>query len=130
VWVTVKSGEHPLLQVRVAGSKRQQLFLIDPQGGSLAVDANGGPGGVGGSGGRGGHGGRGGSGSPPGFSGQDGRNGFDGLAGAPGAAGTIQVSMDPSAQAFADRIHLSNKGGNGAAGKTPLVQIEPVPPLW
>jgi len=118
VWVTVKSGEHPLLQVRVAGSKRQQLFLIDPQGGSLAVDANGG------------HGGRGGSGSPPGFSGQDGRNGFDGLAGAPGAAGTIQVSMDPSAQAFADRIHLSNKGGNGAAGKSPLVQIEPVPPLW
>jgi hypothetical protein len=130
VWVTLKSGEHPLLQVRVAGSKRQQLFLIDPQGGSLTVDANGGAGGAGGSGGRGGQGGRGGSGFPPGLSGQSGRNGFDGLAGAPGAAGTIQVSMDPSAQAFADRIHLSNKSGNGAAGKAPLVQVEPVPPLW
>jgi hypothetical protein len=38
--------------------------------------------------------------------------------------------MDPSAQPFADRIQLSNKDGNGAAGKAPLVQIEPVPPLW
>jgi hypothetical protein len=69
VWVTLASGERTLLQVRAASSKRDQFFLIDPNGGSLSVDANGGPGGRGGAGGEGGRGGSGGSGFPPGVPG-------------------------------------------------------------
>jgi hypothetical protein len=130
VWVTVKPGDHALLQARASSNKHEQLFLVDPNGGTLAVDANGGPGGAGGSGGRGGRGGSGGSGSPAGFSGHDGRNGFDGHAGAGGAAGTIVVSVDPAAQPFLDRLHLSNKSGSGGAGPAPEILVEPVPPLW
>jgi hypothetical protein len=129
VWLTLKSGDHPLLQVRAAGSKQEKLFLVDPNGGSLAVNADGGPGGAAGSGGTGGRGGSGGSGFPPGLSGQDGRNGFDGHAGTDGAAGTIVVSVDPSAQPFLGTLHLSNKSG-GRAGPAPEIRVEPVPPIW
>src|SRR5262249_15571329 len=37
VWVRLRDGVHPLLQVRVAGTDRDQLFLVDPRGGSLLV---------------------------------------------------------------------------------------------
>jgi hypothetical protein len=130
VWVTLKSGVHPLLQVRAASSRHEQLFLVSPDGGTLTVDANGGAGGAGGSGGRGGRGGSGGTGFPPGLSGHDGLNGWDGHSGADGAAGTITVSIDPQAQGFADRLHFSNRNGNGAPGPTPIVRIEAVPPIW
>jgi hypothetical protein len=130
VWLTLKSGDHPLLQVRAASSKQEKLFLVDPNGGSLAVNADGGPGGAAGSGGRGGRGGSGGSGFPPGLSGQDGRNGFDGHAGTDGAAGTIVVSVDPAAQPFLGRLRLSNKSGGGHAGPAPEIRVEPVPPIW
>jgi hypothetical protein len=47
-----------------------------------------------------------------------------------GAAGTIVVSVDPSAQQFMDRLHLSNKSGDGAPGAAPQIRVEAVPPLW
>jgi hypothetical protein len=130
LWVTLKAAKHPLLQVRAASNKREQFFLVDPNGGSLTVDANGGPGGAGGSGGRGGRGGSGGSGFPAGLAGQDGRSGFDGHAGPDGAAGTIVVSIDQRAQPYFDRLHLSNKTGSGRTGPTPEVRIESVAPIW
>ena len=107
--MTLKGGDHPLLQVRAASSKHAQLFLIDPNGGSLTVDASGGAGGAGESGGRGGRGGSDGSGFPPGFSGQDGQDGFNGHAGADGAAGTIVVSVDSQAQPYLSKLQLINK---------------------
>jgi hypothetical protein len=42
VWVTLRSGSRTLLQVRAASTNREQFFLIDPNGGTLAIDANGG----------------------------------------------------------------------------------------
>src|SRR5204863_402621 len=98
VWVTLRAGTHPLLQVRVASITREQFFLVDPEGGTLSIDANGGAGGRGGSGGRGGHGGAGGIGWPSGLSGHDGRNGSDGHRGNDGAAGTIAMEVDARAQ--------------------------------
>jgi hypothetical protein len=130
VWVTLKAADPPLLQVRAASSTHEQLFLVSTNGGTLTVSANGGSGGAGGSGGRGGRGGAGGIGWPPGLSGNDGLNGWDGHSGSGGAAGTITVSMDPQAQGFADRLHFSNKSGDGAPGPPPIVGIETVPPIW
>jgi hypothetical protein len=130
VWVALKAGIPPLLQVRAASSTHERLFLVNPNGGTLTVNANGGAGGAGGSGGRGGRGGSGGAGFPPGLSGNDGLNGMDGHSGAGGAAGTITVSIDPQAQGFADRLQFSNKNGDGAPGPAPIVRIETVPPIW
>jgi hypothetical protein len=45
VWMTLKSVDHPLLQVRAASKTRTQFFLIDPNGGTLTVNAGGGSGG-------------------------------------------------------------------------------------
>jgi hypothetical protein len=134
VWLTVApSGEAdapPRLQARVAGSTHEQFYLIDPAGGSLEVDANGGPGGGGGRGGRGGRGGAGGSGWPSGMAGHDGLSGHDGLRGAPGAAGTILVSVDPEADVYLDHLRLSNRDGDGRQGPAAVVRVEPVPALW
>jgi hypothetical protein len=130
VWVALRPGSAPLLQVRAASSSHQQFFLVDPRGGSLTVEANGGAGGPGGAGGRGGRGGSGGSGSPPGSPGQDGLDGSDGFAGSGGAAGTITMSIDPAAEGYADRIYFYSKTGDGAAGPAPIVQVESVPPPW
>jgi hypothetical protein len=130
LWVTVKPGAQPLIQVRAASPAHEQYFLIDPNGGSLSIDANGGEGGRGGTGGRGGRGGSGGSGFPTGFSGQDGPNGFDGQPGFDGNAGKILVSVDPAAQQYLDRFHFSNKDGRGVAGPAAQVRVEPVPPIW
>ena len=130
VWMTLKGGDHPMLQVRAASKTHAQLFLIDPNGGSLTVNASGGAGGAGGSGGRGGRGGSGGNGFPPGFSGQDGRDGFDGHAGSDGAAGTIIVSVDSQAQPYLSKLQLINKNGGGAPGPKPEIRIETVAPIW
>ena len=84
VRVALRSGRHPLLQISVAAAGHNKLYLVDPQGGSLTVKADGGSGGSGGRGGRGGAGGSGGMGTPSGssgLSGADGRNGFDGSPG-------------------------------------------------
>jgi hypothetical protein len=110
-----------LLQIRAASSSHEQFFLVDPHGGSLAIDANGGPGGKGGSGGRGGAGGSGGFGTPNGFSGNAGRDGSDGHAGLDGKPGAIDVSVDPQAQPYLNVLKSSPPA---------KVQVESVPPLW
>jgi hypothetical protein len=130
VWMTLKGGDRPLLQVRAASKTHTQLFLIDPNGGSLTVNASGGAGGAGGSGGRGGQGGSGGNGFPPGFSGQSGRDGSDGHPGADGAAGTILVSVDAQAQPYLNKLQLINKTGGGVPGPKPEIRVEAVAPIW
>jgi hypothetical protein len=130
VWMTLKGGDHPMLQVRAASKTHTQLFLIDPSGGGLTVNASGGAGGAGGSGGRGGRGGSGGSGFPQGFSGQNGRDGSNGHAGSDGAAGTIIVAVDSQAQPYLSTLQLINENGNGAPGPKPEIRIETVPPIW
>ena len=123
--VTLRAGSHPLLQVSVSALGHQKFYLVDPQGGSLTVNADGGRGGSGGKGGRGGRGGSGGIGTPngnSGSSGSDGRNGFDG---SPGKGGNITVTYDPQAKPFLTAIHLSNRGG-----PPPVFKEEAVAPLW
>jgi hypothetical protein len=130
VWVTLKDGAHPLLAVKVAGASDERLFLVDPNGGSLLVKTNGGPGGSAGLGGRGGRGGAGGVGTP---SGTDGANGADGSTGWPGkggAAGTIIVIVDPRAKPFMGTLQFSNKSAYGDPGLTPEIRGQEVPPLW
>jgi hypothetical protein len=130
VWITLRAGHPSLLQIRATGSDRDLLFLVDPNGGKLSLDANGGPGGSGGRGGSGGAGGSGGMGVPSGssgLSGHDGRNGGDGPG---GVAGKILVSVDPTAEPYLDRFIFSNKSGNGVPGAAPVVQIVPVEALW
>jgi hypothetical protein len=125
VRVAFRSGVHPLLQVEVSAAGHPKFYLVDPQGGSLTVSAEGGAGGSGGRGGRGGSGGSGGMGSPSGSSGRngsDGRNGFDGP---PGRGGSITVTYDPQAKPFLSVIHLSNSNG-----PKPVFKEESVAPLW
>jgi hypothetical protein len=121
VWMALRSGPTPMLQIRAASSAHEQFFLVDPHGGSLAINANGGPGGSGGLGGHGGAGGAGGSGTPSGFSGNSGLDGLDGHAGDNGKPGTIAVSVDPQAQPYLNALKFS------PAAK---IQVETVAPLW
>jgi hypothetical protein len=130
LWITLEPGTRRFIQVCAARATREQFFLIDPNGGSLSVDANGGPGGRAGRGGKGGRGGTGGGGFPRGASGNYGVGGHDGRPGADGAPGKIEVSIDPSAQQYLNRFHLSNKSGSGVPGPAPDVRIEPVPAIW
>jgi len=131
VWITPKPGSASLLQVRASSAAHGEMFfLIDSNGGSLSLDANGGAGGRGGSGGKGGRGGHGGLGLPQGPSGHDGQDGHDGSTGFPGAAGRFIVTIDPAAQTYLDRFHFANRSGNGAAGPALQVQTEAVAPLW
>lgn len=125
VWATVRSGGHPLLQVRVSAAGKTRFYLVDPQGGSLTVSADGGAGGSGGRGGRGGAGGSGGIGSPSGNSGQSGHDGRSGFDGSTGTGGQITVTYDPQAKALLGMIHLS-----AAYGPSPVFKEEPVAPLW
>ena len=125
VRVALRSGSHPLLQVRVSAAGREKFYLVDPQGGSLTVNADGGPGGSGGKGGRGGRGGSGGIGSPNGSSGRDGLSGRDGFNGPQGRGGNITVTYDPQAKPYLSMIHLSNQNG-----PRPVFKEEPVAPLW
>jgi hypothetical protein len=123
--VALRSGSHPLLQVSVEAFGQEKFYLVDPQGGSLTVRADGGSGGSGGKGGRGGRGGFGGIGSPNGRSGSDGSNGREGSDGPPGKGGSITVKIDPQASPFVKAIQLSNRGG-----PRPVFRQEPVAPLW
>jgi hypothetical protein len=129
-WIRLEPGPKPLLQIKVVSGTRQSFYLVDPNGGSLEILANGGAGGRGGSGGRGGRGGRGGSGSPSGLDGQNGLPGQDGHAGSDGAAGTIAISVDPAAEPFMKCISWSNHGANGGSGPAPKITVEPVAVLW
>ena len=51
VRVALRPGSHPLIQVSVSAAGKAKLYLVDPQGGSLTVSADGGSGGSGGKGG-------------------------------------------------------------------------------
>jgi hypothetical protein len=123
--VAFRSGSHPLLQVSVSSGGANNLFLVDPQGGSLTLTSKGGDGGLRGSGGRGGSGGSGGIGSPNGRSGRNGLSGLSGFNGSPGSGGSITVTYDPSSKPYLGAIRLSNFGGPG-----PVFKEAPVAPLW
>jgi hypothetical protein len=69
-------------------------------------------------------------GMPSGSAGSNGRDGRNGNNGPGGAAGTIVVSVDPQAQPFLDRLHLSNRNGDGVPGQQPQIRVVPVAPLW
>jgi hypothetical protein len=126
VQATLRAGAHPLLQIGVtAPGRKEHFYLVDPQGGSLTVTANGGSGGSGGKGGRGGSGGSGGSGTPDGSSGRSGSDGRDGFDGPNGRAGSITVLYDPQVKPFLATIVLSNQGG-----PKPVFQEQPIAPLW
>jgi hypothetical protein len=130
VQVTLRPGDRPLLQIGVSGAGRTEWFLVDPQGGSLTVKAEGGLGGAGGSGGRGGRGGSGGSGWPTGLSGSDGSSGSDGHDGSSGKGGAITMVFDPQAKAFLGAIRFFNRDGSSRSGPLPVFKETPVPPLW
>jgi len=122
---TTSAADRPLLQVSVSALGKQKLYLVDPQGGSLTVHADGGAGGSGGRGGRGGQGGSGGIGTPNGSTGQsgmDGRNGFDGPH---GRGGLITVTYDPKVMPYLPAIHLSS-----AYGPKPVFQEQTIAALW
>jgi len=125
VRMTLQSGSHPLLQASVSAAGHTRLYLVDPQGGTLTVKADGGAGGSGGRGGRGGSGGSGGMGTPSGNSGSngsDGRSGFDGPA---GKGGIITVTYDPQVKPSLAILHLSSRNG-----PSPVFQEAQVAPLW
>jgi hypothetical protein len=123
--VALRSGSHPLLQMDVVAPGREEVFLVDPHGGSLTVEADGGSGGSGGKGGRGGRGGSGGTGTPSGSRGRDGMDGRNGWDGSSGSGGSIAVTYDPAVAPYLGVIHLSNRGG-----PAPVFNEEPVAPLW
>src|ERR1017187_3439824 len=125
IQVTLRPGSHPLLQASVSVPGHKRLYLVDPQGGSLTVTADGGSGGSGGKGGRAGHGGSGGIGSPNGSNGMDGHSGQDGLNGPSGRGGSITITYEPQVKPYLTDIHLSNQGGPKSVFKE-----EPVAPLW
>ena len=129
--VAFRAGTHPLLQVSVRGGDRVDRFLVDPRGGYLTVNADGGAGGSGGHGGPGGRGGSGGSGSPSGSNGSDGSSGRDGWSGSPGRGGSITVLYDPSAAPYLGILRLSSQDGNGRpSGRVPVFLEAPMQPLW
>ncbi|MGD0989096.1 MAG: hypothetical protein ABR874_14885 [Candidatus Sulfotelmatobacter sp.] len=125
VRVALRAGTHPLLQVGVSAAGQQKFYLLDPQGGSLTVKADGGAGGSGGKGGRGGRGGSGGMGTPSGMSGRDGLDGRNGFDGSQGRGGQITVTYDPAAKTFLPVIRLSSVNG-----PKPVFTEESVAPLW
>jgi hypothetical protein len=125
VLVALQPSAHPLLQMSVSANGKRKYYLVDPQGGSLTIKADGGRGGFAGKGGRGGRGGSGGSGTPSGNSGSDGRSGQDGFAGRSGRGGLITVAYDPQASAYVSIIHASSVNG-----PSPVFRQAAVAPLW
>jgi len=125
VRVTLKATDQPLLQVCVSDAQTEEFFLVNPQGGSLTVHAEGGAGGSGGKGGKGGSGGAGGLGSSNGQNGRDGANGRDGWDGSRGSGGPITVSYDPRAKPFLSTIRFHND-----SGPAPTYREETIESLW
>ena len=125
VFVAKHPGILPLLEVRVSANGQPKLFLVDAQGGSLTIRADGGAAGSGGRGGRGGKGGSGGIGSPNGNSGRDGSDGRKGFDGSPGKGGLITVTYDPQVATYLFVIHCASQHG-----PQPIFLEAPVAPLW
>jgi hypothetical protein len=125
VQVVLQAGSRPLLQVAVSASGKKKFYLIDPNGGSLTIHADGGAGGSGGRGGRGGRGGSGGIGSPNGSSGRDGLDGRNGWDGSQGRGGAITMTYDPQAKPYLNVIHLSSQNG-----PAPVSREQTLTALW
>ena len=106
VRIALRNQATPLLQVEVSARNQHKYFLVNPDGGSLTVLANGGAAGMGGHGGHGGRGGAGGAGTPAGSSGMNGMDGHDGLNGFPGKGGLITVTYDPGVSPYLKVLHL------------------------
>lgn len=131
VAIALVAGEHPLLHVRASEAGKDQDFIVDPAGGSLAITVSGGRGGAGGRGGRGGSAGQGGAGGAgSGQSGMAGMDGLNGQDGPGGPAGTLRVTVDPAAAPYLDRFHFKNVDGDGVAGDAPLVTTAAVASPW
>ena len=136
---SISRFEHPftnqtLLQVVVQGTTPSspnlttERVLINPDGGSLTIDIQGGIGGTGGSGETGGNGGRGGLGDPKGLGGRGGNGGDGGIGGNGGTGGSATLVFDMNTRDYVDRIMVDNDGGapgeggtggSGGAGGTP-----------
>jgi hypothetical protein len=126
IWLALRPGSSPLLQAGVlAAGHKERFYLVDPQGGTLTVTADGGAGGSGGKGGRGGRGGSGGIGIPSGSNGMDGHDGRNGFDGSMGRGGHITVTYDPQVKPYLSMLRLSNQGG-----PKPVFNEAPVKPLW
>jgi len=125
VLVTLRAGSHPLLQAEVSAGANHRFYLVDPQGGSLTVSADGGEGGAAGKGGSAGRGGSGGIGSPNGSNGSDGASGSDGRSGSQGRGGLITVTYDPQVKPYLSTIRLSSQNG-----PHPVYKEQTVAPLW
>ena len=126
IWLALRPGSPPLLQAGVlAAGHKERFYLVDPQGGTLTVTADGGAGGSGGKGGRGGRGGSGGIGISSGSNGMDGHDGRNGFDGSMGRGGHITVTYDPSVKPYLSTLRLSNQGG-----PKPVFNEAPVNPLW
>ncbi|MFZ1087132.1 MAG: hypothetical protein WAN35_19385 [Terracidiphilus sp.] len=125
VQVTLRTGSHPLLQAGVFAPGHKRYYLVDPQGGTLTVKADGGKGGSGGKGGNGGQGGSGGSGSPSGNNGSSGTSGINGPDGSPGRGGLITVTYDPKVKPYLANLIFSSWNG-----PKPVLEEAPVVPLW
>jgi hypothetical protein len=123
--ITLQQVAHPLLQVSVSVTGYRRLYLLDPQGGSLTVKADGGPAGSGGHGGRGGRGGSGGIGTPSGSDGRNGLDGRNGWDGPQGKGGLITVIYDPRVRPFLSVLHLSSRNG-----PAPLYREAPIASAW
>jgi len=123
VQVTLRSGSHPLLQASVSAAGHQRLYLVDPQGGSLTVKADGGSGGQE---------------EEVAAEAKEARGygnaqrkqreqrlrraeRFDGRR----EGGSITVTYDPLVKPFLGTIHLSNQNG-----PPPVFKEEPVAALW
>ena len=130
VAIALAPGAHPLLRVRASASGQDHFFLVDPDGGSLAIAVRGGHGGRGGSAGQGGRGGSGGDGSPPGIPGIPGFDGFAGHDAPGGAAGHVAIAVDPAAAGYLDRVHVTNQDGDGRNGPEPVITVGPVASPW
>lgn len=113
------------VEASVIAAGHHRYYLIDPNGGSLSVKADGGPGGSGGRGGRGGSGGSGGIGSPNGSDGRSGSDGRNGSDGSPGRGGLITVNYDPKVKPYLAEILTSSLNG-----PKPVFNEVPVAPLW
>jgi hypothetical protein len=125
IQIALAPGTHPLLQFAVFAAGHERYYLVDPNGGSLTVRADGGSGGQAGKGGRGGRGGSGGIGTPNGSDGSTGSDGRDGMAGSDGRGGAITVTYDPAVEPYFDTLRISSRNG-----PRPAFQKEPVAPLW
>ena len=123
--MALQAGGHPLVQISVAAAGKQKFYLVDPQGGTLTVSADGGRAGAGGKGGRGGRGGSGGMGTPNGSDGRSGLDGRDGMSGQPGSGGLITVTYDPQVKPYQSVLHLSSWNG-----PKPVYTEQPVAALW